>query len=157
MNNVLIVVSQSDHEYRSIICTSGRRYIARRRPRPNQLRDDVERIIDNLYSDPDLRIILKDGARVYQRAMLASETEDSLDDERVSEETGRYVACVYRYYPDDSWEEAHESVTTLRKTVLNTPTRREAYRRYSLGRHGTVMGLSNITLEECLTDGILVW
>ena len=49
----------------------------------------VEDAIDELYNDTNIRIILKNGAYIYQQAMLASQTPSNDDDEKVSLAFGR--------------------------------------------------------------------
>ena len=114
----------------------------------NQVRDDVEDVIDELFSDTNIRIILKNGARIYQQAMLASQTPSNDDDEEVSLAFGHFAVCLYEFSDSST---ARQRLAILRSLVLDTEERWMAYQKYNSGRHGTIMDGSNINLSECIT------
>ena len=116
----------------------------------NQVRDDVERRIDELYSDPGIRIILKNGARIFGQMILASGTAGNRDNDRVSEASARFIWCLHNYSPSDS----RRNLATLKALVINTEARREAYVRYEISRYGTTQELPRVNLDECTSDDL---
>ncbi len=110
----------------------------------------VEDAIDELYSDTNIRVILKNGAYIYQQAMLASQTLSNDDDEKVSLAFGRFAVCLYEF---SSYPTRFEQLAILRSLVIDTEERLTAYQRYNSGRHGTIMEAApNINLSECITQ-----
>ena len=113
----------------------------------NGVRDDVEGLIDELYTNPDIRIILRKGARALTQAMLASLTADDRDDDAASEATMHYSQCLAEY----SRRDARVNHAILSSLVIDTQERWDAYARYDRGRHGTIQDVAPVDYSECIS------
>ena len=110
----------------------------------NQVRDDVEDMIDEWYPDPNMQVILRNGARAFLQAMLASETIDNRDNEDASEMFARFNWCLNLFSTDEI------DLPTIKLLVVNTEARRKAYREYDRSRHGTIQGVVEVDRSECI-------
>ena len=108
----------------------------------------VEDSIDESFSDTNIRIILKNGAYIYQQALLASQTPSNDDDEKVSLAFGRFAECLYDFSDPST---ARQRLAILTSLVLDTEERLTAYQKYDLGRGGTIMDPVNINRSERIT------
>ena len=116
------------------------------------VRDDVERALYELHEDSfNNREILKNGARAYQEALVASATPDDRDDDAADAAGTRFATCLVKHSDMDVSKE----IATVKALMLNTNDRVAAYRVYTASRHGAVQSIPTVGSEDCIlsSDG----
>ena len=113
------------------------------------VRDDVERALYELHEDSfNNREILKNGARAYQQALVASATPDDRDDDAADVAGTRFATCLVKHSDMD----VSKGIATVKALMLSTDERLAAYQVYTAGRHGTVQSVPTLGSEDCILN-----